>query len=40
MKTEITDETEENPDAIVLRSFSMHDMALPESLLAIGRAGG
>ncbi len=32
-------ETEENPDAIVLRSFSMHEMELPESLLAVGRAG-
>ena len=29
----------ENPDAIILRSFSMHDMELPESLLAVGRAG-
>ena len=29
----------ENPDAILLRSFSMHDMEFPESLLAIGRAG-
>ena len=29
----------ENPDAILLRSFSMHDMVLPDSLLAIGRAG-
>ncbi|MFC1599258.1 phosphoglycerate dehydrogenase [Candidatus Omnitrophota bacterium] len=27
------------PDAIVLRSFDMHDMELGESLLAIGRAG-
>jgi D-3-phosphoglycerate dehydrogenase len=26
-------------DAILLRSFKMHDMALPESLLAVGRAG-
>ena len=29
----------ENPDAILLRSFSMHDMELPAGLLAIGRAG-
>ena len=29
----------ENPDGIVLRSFSMHDMELPESLLAVARAG-
>jgi len=27
------------PDAIILRSFKMHNMALPDSLLAIGRAG-
>lgn len=29
----------ENPDGIVLRSFKMHDMALPESLKGIARAG-
>ena len=29
----------ENPDAIMVRSASMHDMVLPESLLAIARAG-
>ena len=28
-----------NPDAIVLRSFKMHDMELPASLKAIARAG-
>ena len=28
-----------NPDAIVLRSFKMHDMEFPESLCAIARAG-
>ena len=28
-----------NPDAIVLRSFSMHDMEMPKSLKAIARAG-
>src|SRR6056297_2827443 len=28
-----------NPDAIVLRSFKMHDMELPRSLKAIARAG-
>ncbi len=28
-----------HPDAILLRSFNMHDMALPENLKAIGRAG-
>jgi D-3-phosphoglycerate dehydrogenase / 2-oxoglutarate reductase len=27
------------PDAIVLRSFNMHDMELPSSLLAVARAG-
>jgi D-3-phosphoglycerate dehydrogenase len=28
-----------HPDAILVRSFKMHDMQLPESLLAVGRAG-
>lgn len=28
-----------HPDAIILRSFKMHDMELPETLLAVGRAG-
>ena len=28
-----------NPDAIILRSFKMHDMELPKSLKAIARAG-
>ena len=28
-----------NPDAIILRSFKMHDMELPVSLKAVGRAG-
>jgi len=28
-----------NPDAILVRSFKMHDMELPQNLLAIGRAG-
>jgi len=28
-----------HPDAILLRSFNMHDMELPDSLKAIGRAG-
>jgi D-3-phosphoglycerate dehydrogenase len=28
-----------HPDAILLRSFNMHDMDLPDSLKAIGRAG-
>ncbi len=29
----------DNPDGIILRSFAMHDMALPESLLGVARAG-
>lgn len=29
----------ENPDAVMVRSASMHDMELPKSLLAIARAG-
>ncbi|MBQ2967020.1 MAG: phosphoglycerate dehydrogenase [Clostridia bacterium] len=28
-----------NPEGIILRSFAMHDMEVPESLLAVGRAG-
>ncbi len=32
-------ETVENPDAILVRSASMHDLDLPNSLLAIARAG-
>jgi D-3-phosphoglycerate dehydrogenase len=28
-----------HPDAILVRSFKMHDMELPENVLAIGRAG-
>ena len=27
----------ENPDAIILRSFKMHDMELPASLKAVAR---
>ena len=34
----ITDE-DPNPDAILLRSYKMHDMELPESVKIIGRAG-
>lgn len=30
---------EERPDAIILRSFKMHDMDIPTSLKAVGRAG-
>ena len=29
----------ENPDAVLVRSASMHDMEMPQSLLAIARAG-
>ncbi len=28
-----------NPDGIILRSFNMHDMELPDSLMAVSRAG-
>lgn len=28
-----------NPDAILVRSFNMHDMPIPKSLRAVGRAG-
>ena len=28
-----------HPDAVLLRSFKMHDMEIPESVVAIGRAG-
>ena len=29
----------ENPDAIIVRSAAMHDLPVPEKLLAVGRAG-
>ena len=29
----------ENPDAIIVRSAAMHDLPVPQSLLAVGRAG-
>ncbi len=32
-------EEEQNPDGIILRSFSMHDMELTKSLRAVARAG-
>jgi D-3-phosphoglycerate dehydrogenase len=35
----VISETEENPDAIILRSFNMHEMELPASLKAVARAG-
>ncbi len=34
----VSDEAE-NPDAILLRSFKMHEMKIPASLKAVGRAG-
>lgn len=34
----VTDDCQ-NPDAIILRSFSMHDMELPDNLKAVARAG-
>ncbi len=34
----VTDEVK-NPDAIILRSFKMHDMELPDSLMCVARAG-
>lgn len=37
-KYNITNECE-NPDCIILRSFSMHEMELPENLAAVARAG-
>ncbi|GEN57921.1 D-3-phosphoglycerate dehydrogenase [Halolactibacillus alkaliphilus] len=33
------DEQAEQPDAVILRSYNMHDMTFPASLKAIGRAG-
>ena len=35
----ITDDANVDADGIILRSFKMHDMALPESLKAVARAG-
>ena len=32
-------DNEENPDGIILRSFDMHSMEMPGSLLAVARAG-
>mgnify|MGYP001549840561 FL=1 len=29
-----------DPEAIILRSYKMHDMEIPDSLLAVGGAGG
>lgn len=38
-KYTITDDAAANADGIILRSYSMHDMALPENLVAVARAG-
>lgn len=38
-KYAITDDIATNADGIILRSFKMHDMELPERLLAVARAG-
>lgn len=38
-KYSITDDASANVDGIILRSFVMHDMELPENLKAIARAG-
>lgn len=35
----VISDDEPNPDAIILRSFKMHEMDLPKSLKAVGRAG-
>ena len=35
----ITDDADVDADGIILRSFKMHDMELPESLKAVARAG-
>ena len=35
----ITDDANVDADGIILRSFKMHDMELPESLKAVARAG-
>ena len=32
-------EAAENPDAVILRSFNMHNMEIPKSLMAVARAG-
>ena len=35
----VIDENSENPDAIVVRSFNMHDLEFGDELKAIARAG-
>lgn len=38
-KYTVTEDASANADGIILRSFAMHDMNLPEKLLAVARAG-
>ena len=38
-KYKVTDDASADCDGIILRSFAMHDMELPKSLLAVARAG-
>ncbi len=38
-KYTVTDDANANADGIILRSFAMHDMELPEKLLGVARAG-
>ncbi len=38
-KYAITDDSAKDADGIILRSYAMHDMELPESLAAVARAG-
>lgn len=38
-KYTVTDDAAANVDGIILRSFAMHDMELPENLKAVARAG-
>ncbi|MEX2014976.1 MAG: phosphoglycerate dehydrogenase [Candidatus Saccharimonadales bacterium] len=33
------DENQQNPDAIILRSYNLHEEPIPESVVAVGRAG-
>ena len=38
MKNTFSDDCD-NPDAIILRSYNMHDYVIKDKLLAVGRAG-
>ena len=35
----VISDKEENPDGIILRSFDMHNMDIPETVMGIARAG-